>query len=126
VDLLRCYSNLALEVGPALQGLSELPRSAVVGDDVASPPRVLRERLPRSIISEMILEYQAGASTRDLAAKYDRSKTAVLNILKAQGVVRPRERITEQQIKKASRLIHRGHTINRAAAQLGVASSTLR
>jgi hypothetical protein len=74
----------------------------------------------------MILDYQAGASTRNLAVKYDRPRSTVLSILHAEAVVRPRERITEEQIKKARRLIQRGHTINRAAAQLDVASSTLR
>lgn len=126
MDLLRCYSNLAPEVGLALQALSELPVAQAVGDDVASPPRVLREPLPRSIISKLILDYQSGASTRALAAKYDRPKTTILQILHAEGVVRPREQLTEQQIHAASRLIRGGLSVNKAAAKLGVSNSTLR
>ncbi|MDX6288048.1 MAG: hypothetical protein QOG53_3533 [Frankiales bacterium] len=62
---------------------------------------------------------------RDVAAKYDQPKTSVLNILHAEGVARPRERIAEHQIQQASRLIQRGHTINKAAAKLGVSTAPL-
>jgi hypothetical protein len=128
VDLLRWYSSLAPEVAEALNALSGLPGSMPAGEtvSVASPPRKLRGRPPRSIIAQMILDYQAGLSTRDVAGKYDLPKTSALMILRAEGVLRPREQITEAQIRQASRLIQQGDTFSKAAAQLGVASSTLR
>jgi hypothetical protein len=53
-------------------------------------------------------------------------KTTVLQTLHADGVVRPRERITERQIRDASRLIRGGLSVNKAAAKRGVSNSTLR
>jgi AraC-like DNA-binding protein len=128
VDLLRAYSNFLPEVEKPLEALFQLQNRPESGVDLTlvSPPRKLRKRPPRSIIAQMILDYQAGLSMRDLAAKYELPKTGVLNILHAEGVARPRERITEQQIRQATRLIHRGDTINKAAAKLGVSNSTLR
>jgi hypothetical protein len=58
--------------------------------------------------------------TRQLAVRYDRPKSTVLNILHADVSFDHRERITEAQIRKASRLIYGGLSLNKAAAKLGV------
>jgi methylphosphotriester-DNA--protein-cysteine methyltransferase len=65
-------------------------------------------------------------STRQLAAKYDVSKTAVLQILHREQVIRPREQISQQQLQQAQQLMEHGLSINKTAAELGIASSTLR
>jgi len=90
VELLLSYSNLLTEAA-ALAELLHVPSG---GSDqyvsVASPPRMLGKRPSRSVIPRMIMDYQAGLSSRELATKYDSSKTVVLRILKAEGVTRPR------------------------------------
>lgn len=73
----------------------------------------------------MVFDYQAGASSRELAAKYDVPKSSVLVILANEGVVRPPERIKGEQIEAANRLIQEGKSVAIAADELGVAWRSL-
>ena len=125
MDLLAAYLNILPEVEQALEGLSTL--TGTVGSDelVSSPPRKVRSRLPRSIISKIVADYQAGSSSRVVAAKYNLPKSSVLVILKKEGAVRASERLSDEQIEAASRLIAAGKSVSIAATELDIAVRTL-
>lgn len=127
MELLAAYSNTLPELQQALDALFDLPdmRDASEPGSACSPPRKLRSPLPRSISSRLISDYQAGSSSRKLAATYGLPKTSVLNILKNAGVLRAREQITEEQVLLANRLIQNGASVSKAAEALGVARRTL-
>jgi DNA-binding phage protein len=64
-------------------------------------------------------------STRQLSVKYDIPKTSLLTILHAEDVVRAHQRISEQQIRRATYLIASGKSVTVTAQELGVATRTL-
>jgi hypothetical protein len=127
VELLIAYSNFLPEVEKPLEALSRLHErpDSDVNLTLVSPPRKLRKRPPKSVVAEMVSAYQAGVSTRQLTRKYDIPKTSVLTILHAEGVVRAHQRITEQQIQRATYLIASGKSVTVTAQELGVAPRTL-
>ena len=126
VELLGAYLNTPPELDELLKNLSKL-RETAARDDllVSSPPRRLRSRLPRSIISKIVADYRAGSSSRQLAAMYDLPKSSVLVILKKEGVVRPAARISDEQIEAAARLIAEGKSVAMAATELDIAVRSL-
>lgn len=73
----------------------------------------------------MILEYQAGKSSRDLSKTYDLPRSSILAILKREGVARPRERISQDQIHRACRLIATGMPVALVAEEIKIAKRTL-
>jgi transposase-like protein len=127
VELLIAYSNFLPEVEQPLEALSRLHERPDSGVNLTlvSPPRKLRKRPPKSVIAEMISDYLAGMSTRQLAKEYDIPKTSVLSILHSEGVVRAHHRISEQQIQRATYLIANGKSVTVTAQELGVVSRTL-
>jgi transcriptional accessory protein Tex/SPT6 len=125
VDLLAAYLNILPEVEQALTGLSTLTGTAGSDELVSSPPRKLRSRLPRSIIAKIVADYQAGSSSRAVAAKYNLPKSSVLVILKQEGVVRASERLSDEQIEAASQLIAAGSSVSIAASELDIAVRSL-
>lgn len=125
VDLLRAYSNTTPELEQALEGLSKSPVSPGSDDSVASPSRKTRPRPTRSIVSKMIIDYQEGATSRELAAKYNVPKSSVLVLLRNEGVVRPPSRIRDEQIENAVGLIAQGKSVAIVADELGIAVRSL-
>lgn len=126
VELLSAYSNTSPELNEVLNALSRKPESLESrAGSVASPPRKLRGRLPRSIISKIVADYQAGRSSRDLAAAYNLPKSSLLAILNKEGAVRPAKRITDEQVQAASLLIQQGKSVAIAAADLDIAVRSL-
>ncbi|MBV9484819.1 MAG: hypothetical protein JO246_02055 [Frankiaceae bacterium] len=73
----------------------------------------------------MILDYQAGTSSRELAAKYDVPKSSVLVLLRNEGVVRPPSRISDELIERAGELIQDGKSVAIVADELEVAVRSL-
>ncbi|HVW23264.1 MAG TPA: hypothetical protein VHB51_02160 [Candidatus Saccharimonadales bacterium] len=124
MDLLHAYSNTSVEVAETLRSLGDLP---TVADEpvVTSPPRKLRARLPRSIVSKLVADYQAGSSSRTLAAKYEMPRSSVLRLLDQEGVLRPRIQTDDALISKACELIAAGSSVIQAAEQLGINKRTL-
>jgi hypothetical protein len=127
VELLSAYLNTSPDLDEVLKALSLLPESSESDDlgTVVSPPRMLRGRLPKSVVSKIVAEYQAGSSSLELAAKYDIPKSSLLVMLKREGVVRTAERISNEQIEEASRLIQQGKSVAIAATELDIAVRSL-
>lgn len=125
VELLHAYLNTAPELDQALKSLSTLIREPGEDQSVASPPRKVRTRPPRSIISKIVVDYEAGSSSLELAAMYDIPKSSLLVILKKEGVVRSAERVTDEQVAAASQLIQSGKSVAMAATELDIAVRSL-
>jgi hypothetical protein len=126
VELLHAYLNTPPELEEALCRLTHRPNRLVGVDSVDSPPRTLQSRPPRTTVVNIVSDYQAGLSTRQLAAKYSRPRTTILALLHSEGVVRPRQRISERQVVKAEQLIRSGISVPTAAKEVGAAYTTLR
>ncbi|HVT22809.1 MAG TPA: hypothetical protein VHD58_05765 [Mycobacteriales bacterium] len=73
----------------------------------------------------MIIDYQEGATSRELAAKYNVPKSSVLVLLRNEGVVRPPSRIRDEQIENAVGLIAQGKSVAIVADELGIAVRSL-
>jgi transposase len=125
VDLLVAYLNIVPEVEQVLLSLSTPLGVAVSEELVSSPLRNQRGRLPRSVIAKIATDYQAGSSSRALAAKYDLSKSSVLAFLKKEGVARPQARLSDQQIAAAVQLIAEGKSVSIAATELDITVRSL-
>jgi hypothetical protein len=54
-------------------------------ESAASPPRKLRGRLPRSMTSKIVADYQASTSGHEPARKYEMPRSSVLDLLKREG-----------------------------------------
>ena len=70
-------------------------------------------------------DYQAGATARQLAAKYGIAKTSVQRHLHEAGVPLRRQAMTPEQIDQAARLYGAGLSLAVVGAVLGVDGSTV-
>lgn len=104
VELLAAYLNTPPELDQALQSLVKLGGEPGKDQSVASPPCKVRARLPRSIVSKIVADYQAGASSLELAEIYDLPKSSMLALLTKEGVVRPARRISALSPAQAARV----------------------
>jgi hypothetical protein len=92
VDLLGRYSK-EVELDVLLRSLGQVaaePRES--RPEVAPLPRIhaLERRLQREDFGQILVDYLAGKTSRQLAHEYNLSKSSVLRILHRSGVVRPR------------------------------------
>jgi len=70
VELLHACMNTSPVLDEVLKSLSLLPEGLEDAGCVVSPTRKLRRRLPRSTTSRIVADYQAGDSSREVAARY--------------------------------------------------------
>ena len=92
MDLLGRYLN-AVELNDQLRSLREAKSAPnEIQPEPTSIPRIhaLERRLARQDFDQILVDYLAGKSSRQLAHEYNLSKTSVLRILHRWGVVRPR------------------------------------
>ena len=90
-----------------------------------SRPHKLAQRLAPEVIEQIIVDYLAGSSTRKLGLKYGLHKNSILGLLKRNDVSKPRTKITDEQVDQALKLFRDGHSLVKAAQQLGLASTTM-
>jgi hypothetical protein len=84
----------------------------------------LRRRLSQETIQVLIDAYKAGAISPQLAAQYGVSKTALLELLHAEGLAK-RKRLTLEEIEEAHRLRSRGWTYVAIGQNFGMYGSTV-
>jgi AraC-like DNA-binding protein len=85
----------------------------------------LSQRLTPEVIEQIIADHAAGSSTRKLGLKYDLHRNSVTRLLQAEGVTRPRTRITDEHVEQAKNLFNEGLSVAKAAQQLGIAPTTM-
>jgi FixJ family two-component response regulator len=92
VDLLGRYSK-EVELDVLLRSLGQVTPGPSQSLPEATPtPRIhaLERRLRREDFDQILVDYLAGKTSRQLAREYNLSKTSVLRILHRSGVVRRR------------------------------------
>ncbi|MRH91555.1 hypothetical protein GFY24_29645 [Nocardia sp. SYP-A9097] len=89
-------------------------------------PRKIERRLPSATVEELIQAYGDGASTAELAARFEISKTAVLTLLTKHEVPRRYQSMTTPDIDHAERLYLTGHSLTSCSRLTGFPASTIR
>jgi DNA invertase Pin-like site-specific DNA recombinase len=88
--------------------------------------RDVHRRLGREIIEQIVAEYEAGAHTTELMAKYRISKSSVLKILRENNVIMRRQPMTSQQIEEAVALYEQGNSPKTTADHLKLTQQNVR
>ncbi|MGW0249870.1 helix-turn-helix domain-containing protein [Nocardia goodfellowii] len=90
-------------------------------------PHALRHRLTNDDKAAILADYQAGASTKQLAAKYRLGKGTIFAILHTGGAaIREQRRLTDADIDYAINRYQQGESLARIGNHLGVAHTTIR
>ena len=84
-----------------------------------------RRNLPAPVVKHIVQQYELGASTRAVAAAHGISKTQVIRILKAHGVLRSRNLASSAQIDLAVELYMSGLSMVETAKRLGMSPPAL-
>lgn len=112
-----------------LEAAREVLAGAVVRP-VAEPARALKQcqhRLSADETATIAAEYQAGASTYQLAKTWHVSRETVTLALRRAGVeARERGVLTPPQLVEARRLRGEGWSLNQLGARYGIAPKTVR
>ncbi|WP_157163599.1 hypothetical protein [Nocardia aobensis] len=90
------------------------------------PARNIQHRLPRRTVDELVQAYRDGATTLELAARYDISKTAVLNLLIREGVTRRHQPLTDADIDHLENLYLAGNSLASCSRLSGTPASTIK
>lgn len=90
------------------------------------PARNIQRRLPRHTIDHLVHAYRDGATTLELAVRYDISKTAVLNLLTREGVARRHQPLTDADVDHLERLYLAGHSLASCSRLTGTPASTIK
>ncbi|WP_433657875.1 helix-turn-helix domain-containing protein [Nocardia sp. CA-128927] len=93
----------------------------------AVKPHAPRHRLTDDDKSTILADYEAGTSTKQLAAKYRLGKGTILDILRTSGAtIREQRHLTKDEIQYAITRYQHGESLARIGNHLGVAHTTIR
>lgn len=107
--------------------LGALPdTSAPLPVQAPRPKRNKAKRLKEAQVKELVDAYAEGASTHQLADRFDIKRQTVSSILKRNGITPRWRRLTEEDVDQAERLYVRGLSLARVADRLKVDPETVR
>lgn len=89
-------------------------------------PRNLRRRLSRRQVAEIVSRYNAGDNTPVLAEDYGIAKSALLQLLRREGVTLRKQSITPREAKQAARLYESGLSIVEVVERIGYSYTAVR
>lgn len=120
VELVGRYSKL-----PAPRSLQ--PRRPHPLRPADSAPRIhaIQRRLSRETREQLLADYQAGVSARQLAGRYELSRASIRILLRESGLPQRYQAMTEAETDQAVELYGAGSTIAEAAVVLGRPCSTI-
>ncbi|PPJ23262.1 hypothetical protein C5F51_29415 [Nocardia nova] len=124
-DDLRKLENLTAAIQSAHPEPRRRPRKSAKPAQ-AKPARNIQRRLPRHTIDQLVQDYRDGATTLELAARYDISKTAVLNLLTREGVTRRHRPLTDADVDHLENLYLAGHSLASCTRLTGTPASTIK
>jgi predicted DNA-binding protein YlxM (UPF0122 family) len=119
VELVRRYSKLSQPCLPDPDRPPGTPRMPI------RPRYRLTQRLEPGQVDQLVADYRAGATTRELAERYHVSKTAVTELLTAHNVPLRRQGLSPSQVAEAIRLYAAGQSVAQAAQSLGASPSSV-
>lgn len=126
VDLIALFSNQ--DFGDRVRGLTKPGKvsAAISGSQPARRPRRVQHRLRPDEVTELTSAYRAGASVKELAAKYRLNRNTVTAHLRRHGI-KPRQRgLTPTEVIQASQLYADGWSLERIGKHLGVRDTSVR
>jgi hypothetical protein len=85
----------------------------------------VRKRLGSDVISQLIADYEAGASTPALMKRYKISKGTVLRLLQSHGITMRHQQMTDAEITEAIQLYQQGWSLAQVGEKLGRNPSTI-
>jgi transposase-like protein len=88
-------------------------------------PRRVNRRLSKAEFAQLVADYQAGTSTRNLASTYGISKASVTKVLTQHGVQRRFQGLSPVQSAEAARLYKAGGSVVQVAESLGRSPSSV-
>ena len=89
------------------------------------PPRVIRRRLSPEKIAEIARRYREGINTPQLCKEYSLSKTAMLALLREEGIQLRRKSPSTEKIDQAAELYKSGLSLAAVAQQVNVPRTTI-
>jgi biotin operon repressor len=126
VELVGRYSNLSQQM-TRVRTLLALDRSAWSERSEPEPfvPFRVEQRLSDKQISQLVAEYEAGTSGRQLAERYGLARSTVIAMLKERGVGVRYPRFTEVETERAIALYKAGVRQIDIARELGRSKSAV-
>lgn len=85
----------------------------------------ISKRLSAAAITQLVADYEAGASSTALMKKYQLGKGTVLKLLREAGVIRPQNKLSAEQLDEAVKLYAQGWSLVRLGEHFGFDQSTL-
>lgn len=103
-------------------------RGEAAGEVTRSAPQARRKwtRLSDEARAEVIVKYEAGATSTSLAAAYGVAKSTILGVLRANNVVVRRQPLSPECVVEAARLYRSGLSLSEVADRLAVNQETMR
>lgn len=87
---------------------------------VSSPaPRRLDVRLSEPVVQQLLADYQAGSTGRQLAERYELARSTVISLLRKHGVEIRHPRVTPAEVAEMVRLYQAGVQQVEIAARFG-------
>ncbi|WP_328404759.1 helix-turn-helix domain-containing protein [Nocardia sp. NBC_00403] len=103
------------------------PRPRAADQVIPRRAHQLQRRLTDTDRAAIIAAYEAGSSTKHLAAQWQLAKASVLTILRTGGAnIRQQRRLTDEEINHAISRYRDGESLQRIGKRLGVAHTTIR
>jgi transposase-like protein len=89
------------------------------------PIHRVEPRLGVEVLTQLVVDYQAGLPVADLQSRYGLSKSSVLSVLQKAGIRISKSPLSQDQIADAIRLYDSGLSIRGVAAKLNLAKTTI-
>jgi DNA invertase Pin-like site-specific DNA recombinase len=127
VALVEQLSSRSSKVSSLVSALAVPSKQALRLPDSPPPAHQVQTRLAAAQVEQLVAEYQAGTTTRELAERYGINRVTVFEHLKRAGVPRRRPRkLRLVEIAKVVRLYVEGQSVEAVAQELRVGATTVR
>jgi lambda repressor-like predicted transcriptional regulator len=123
VELVRLYSNPAREAAHLRRARSAASTHRPAGG--RKQPRQHQRRLTMTEITELMKEYQQGASVKELAQRFGIHRVTATAVLQRHGVELRRSGLVPADIPAAASLYDQGWSLARLGERLGVDAATV-
>jgi uncharacterized protein (DUF433 family) len=88
-------------------------------------PRRISRRLSQGNVAQLVADYEAGATTRQLTATYGISKTSVQSLLHERGVLLRHHGVSGTQVSEAVQRYESGKSVAQVANALDLSPSSV-
>jgi DNA invertase Pin-like site-specific DNA recombinase len=120
IELVGRYSNLADQMRRIRQCAALASRAfSARSEPIPAPVRRVIFRLDEQLVRQLLADYEAGRTGRELAEQYGLARSTVIGLLRKHGVAGRYPRVTPSDAAEMVRLYHSGRRQVELAAQFG-------